>query len=652
MEIKILELKITAFKGIRDLTLNLGGHSANLAGRNGTGKTSVYDAYLWMLFGKDSTGSTKFDVKPQNEDGTPRTGTDTVVEALLLADGKEVLLRRVLHEKWKATPGQAEPVYAGDETLCYIDDVPVPLEKEYKPFIARLIGDEERFKLLSIHGYFMTIPWEQRRRFLVDAAGGNAEAEILARPEFAGIQEILQGKPPEDAKKRLSEQLKRVNTELDAVPGRLDELQRMYNPPTQEELQQAIDQIAVYKAELENVNKQLDGTADLFQEAALLAGKIRRANDAIDKRKYELDRPIRESQQAFRERLENARARKASLGREAERLEKELAGIDADISASQRKREALLANWHSIDSETYVPRQIETICPCCGQTLPADRIQRAAEDAERVYFRDKQRRLDDIAADGKTTAERIEALQGERQGVQESLDKKRVFLAEVEEDIKALEAEDALPKPQHFCYDQDEQYLILMGELSKLREEAERPKDTALRDQLLTRRDQIVDAIADLQTIFVKRDQAYSVKERIDALEKRREELGQQVIGISGQLSTLQEYVTASCTAMESRINAMFHSIQWQLFEPLKNGGYRACCNAKLNGVDYATNLNNGARINAGIEAIRVLSRSMGVTVPLFVDNAEAVNDLSYAPGQMVRLYVSDNRELLMTLED
>lgn len=652
MEIKILELKIRAFKGIRDLALNLDGKSANLEGRNGTGKTSVYDAYLWMLFGKDSTGSTKFDVKPLNEDGSFRTGTDTEVEALLLADGKEVLLRRVLHEKWKAMPGQAEPVYTGDETLCYIDDVPVPLEKEYKPFIANLIGDEERFKLLSIHGYFMAIPWEQRRRFLVDAAGGNADAEIQARPEFAGIQEILQGKSPEDAKKRLSEQMKRVKGELDTVPGRLDELQRMYNPPAQEELQTAREQIAAYKAELEDVNKQLDGTADLFQEAALLSGKIRRANDAIDKRKHELDRPIREAQQAFRERLENARARKVSIGREAERLEREIAIIDADISVCQRTRETLLARWHEIDNETYVPAQIDTICPFCGQPLPSEKVAEAARKAEQAYFNDKQWKLDDIASRGKTTAERIEALQGERQGVQESLDKKRVFLAEVEEDIKALEAEDALPKPQHFCYDQDDVYMSLIEELKKLQEEAERPRDTSLRDQLLTRRDKLVDAIAEMQVIFINRDRAYSVKERIKALEARREELGQQVIEIGGQLSTLEDYVTASCTAMESRINAMFHSIQWQLFEPLKNGGYKPCCEARYVGVKYSTNLNNGARINAGIEAIRVLSRSMGVTVPLFIDNAEAVNDLSYAPGQMIRLYVRENSRLLMTLED
>lgn len=651
MQIKIVSLEIEAFKGIQSLRLDLDGHSADLYGRNGTGKTSVYDAYLWLLFGKDSAGTTKFDVKPMNEDGTPRTGTDTKVEALLLVDGKEVLLRRVLHEKWKAAPGQAEPVYMGDETLCWIDDVPVPLEKEYKPFVASLVGDEEQFKLLSIHGHFMNIPWEKRRKFLVDAAGGNADAEIQARPEFENIGNILQGKSPEDAKKRLQEQQKRVQAELDGIPNRLSELQNLYKPVAMAQIQETDAQIAALQVELDNINSQLSGTADVFQEAALLAGKIRRCTGNIDRRKYELDKPIREAEQAFKERLDNARARHESLSREAQRIENELNSIDADTSRLQQKRESLLVRWHEIDGETYVPKQVETVCALCGQPLPADRIAEAAKKEEQAYFADKQWRMDDIASQGKTTAERIASLQSERKGIQESLDRKRVFIAEVEKDIKALEAEDALPKPQHYCYEQDAQYMDLMDELAALRQEAERPKDTTDRERLLTQRDRTNDRIAELKKVYYDRDRAAEVLERIESLEGRRAELGRQIIDIGGQLTELDAYTAACCDVMEDRINGMFHNIRWQLFEPLKNGGFRSCCNATLNGVDYATNLNNGARINAGIEAIRVLSRSLGVTVPLFVDNAEAVNNLTYAPGQMIRLHVSKDTELTMVLE-
>ncbi len=652
MNIKILALRITAFKGIRKMELALDGHSADLRGRNGTGKTSVYDAYLWMLFGKDSNGAAKFDAKPLNEDGTPRTGTDTEVEALLLVDDRKVKLKRVLHEKWKATPGSATPVYIGDETLCWIDDVPVALEKEYKPYVAGIIGSEDQFRLLSIHGYFMTLPWEQRRRYLVDAAGGDADAEIMARPEFAGMEEILLGKSPEDAKKRLSDQLKRVKAELDVVPERMDELQKMYSPVSDGQLAEIDSQIAAKREELKQVNTQLDGTVDAFAIAAENTRKVQRLNDAIDKRKAELDAPIRKSEREAQEQMERAVNGRDSLAREVSRLGADLSAIGVDIQRLQSEREKLLEEYYKVDDETWKAPDMNTTCPYCGQPLPQEKVQEALRKSETDFNRRKESALSGIENEGKTTATRIERLQSEYAEVQSSLDNKQARLDEMEKTIKDLEAQAAAPKPQHFCYDQDAEYMELMDKLDALRKEMEKPVDSHERDGFLSRRDRLMDEISDLQKARVEWENARNIKNRIRELEKRREELGRDVIEIEGQLSTLTEYTTACCTAMESRINALFHTIKWQLFEPLKNGGYKACCNATLNGVDYSTNLNNGARINAGIEAIRVLSRSLGVTVPCFVDNAEAVNVLEYTRGQMVTLRVSEDKELTLTLEE
>ena len=652
MEIKILSLKIEAFKGIKSLRLDLGGHSADLYGRNSTGKTSVYDAYLWLLFGKDSQGSAKFDVKPLNEDGTPRTGTDTEVEALLLVDGKEVLLRRVLHEIWKPTPGAAEPVYSRDETLCFIDDVPVKLEKEYQPFIASLIGDVEQFKLLSIHGHFMELPWERRRRYLVDAAGGSADEEILAQPEFASVPEILQGKTAEEAKKRLRDQLKRVKTELDAIPARLDELQKAFDPVTAEQVAETDAAIARCKEEMDRVNKELDGTEDVFARVAQLTDEIRRLNAKIERRKAELDAPIIAQQQELRRRLDNARLRRDSLKREAQRLEEDISSIDQDISRLQKKREALLIDWRRIDEEQFVPGEVSTVCPYCGQPLPQEKIQESRAIQEKAFHSSKETRLADVEVQGRTSADRILTLQSERKGVTESLERKQFFIQEVEADIEALEAQDAAPKPAHYCYEQDEIYMGAMEKLEAYRAEAERPASNAARDALLERRNAITDKIADLQRVYIRRDQAAAMEKRIRQLEDRRSELGAQVVEINGQITLLGDFTTAGCTVMESRINSLFHNIQWQLFEYLKDGTVKDCCNATLNGVDYSTNLNNGARINAGIEIIRVLSHSLGVTVPCFVDNAEAVNDLAYAAGQMIRLRVSEDYQLTITMEE
>ena len=50
---KLLKLKLKNFKGIKDFTLETDGKNVNVYGENGTGKTTIFDAFLWLLFDKD-----------------------------------------------------------------------------------------------------------------------------------------------------------------------------------------------------------------------------------------------------------------------------------------------------------------------------------------------------------------------------------------------------------------------------------------------------------------------------------------------------------------------------------------------------------------------------------------------------------------------
>ena len=61
---------------------------------------------------------------------------------------------------------------------------------------------------------------------------------------------------------------------------------------------------------------------------------------------------------------------------------------------------------------------------------------------------------------------------------------------------------------------------------------------------------------------------------------------------------------------------------------------------------------NNAARINAGLEIIKVLSTHWGISMPVFVDNAESVTKLADMGGQILRLIVSENdKKLRMEIE-
>lgn len=652
MQITIQRLTLTAFKGVKNLSLDLDGKSAYIRGRNGTGKTTLFDAFTWLLFGKDSKDSSKFDYKPLDKDGQPRTGTDTTVEAVLNVDGKIVTLRRTMHEKWQQKPGNLDPIYQGDETLCWIDDVPVKLEKDYKPYIASLIGDEEQFKVLSIHGYFMRKHWQQRRAMLMAAAGDDPEARIMLRPEFSGLAEVLQGKAPEDARKRLMDQKKRVSTELDAIPARLDELQRALDPVTDEQIAEADRAIKEANQQIDLINSQLSGTEESFAHARSLMAKEREIAAKLDTRKRALDKPNNDWLDGIQAKIEEARAGKASLEREAMRLEDDIAMVDRDIKALKYRRERLLVQWDERNDQTFTPGPVTTICKLCGQPLPADQISAAKQREYTTWAEKKDEDLSLIEEQGKNTADRIVRCEDERANLHESLLRKRDAIASAETVIKQLqeEANQPLKAPD---YQADAEYVQLLHDLETVRAEIAAPSDNETqRQQLTQQRAEISARISELGKVAWRKEQYESNQGRIRELEEQRKKLGQDAIRIDGQLSMLADFIHACCDAMEENINAMFTTIRWHLTDYRKDGTHVDCCVPYVGGVSYDSTLNNGAMINAGIEAIRVLSRASGISVPCFVDNAEAVNQLAYLPGQMIRLSVSDDPELIMTLED
>ncbi|HSH24965.1 MAG TPA: ATP-binding protein, partial [Massilibacterium sp.] len=121
--IKLLNLKLTNFKGIKSFELNANGEDMKVFGENATGKTTIFDAFVWLLFGKDSQNSTQFEIKTLR-DGKPIHKLNHEVEATLLVDGQELTLKKVYKEKWTKKRGSVTESFSGHTTDYYIDGVP------------------------------------------------------------------------------------------------------------------------------------------------------------------------------------------------------------------------------------------------------------------------------------------------------------------------------------------------------------------------------------------------------------------------------------------------------------------------------------------------------------------------------------------------
>jgi hypothetical protein len=215
MNIKLREITIENFKGIRRYHAMFDGNDATITAANGVGKTSVFDAWLWLLFSKDSTGRKEFEIRPLDENKEPIKGLVVKVEAVITVDGLARTLRKEQHEK--VVKGQLR----GYETVCWLDDVPKKVS-DFQEFIDGLCR-EDTFKLLTDLSYFNTkLHHTERRRVLLELAGE------VGQP--AGYKELLEACGPnrtvDEYKEVLATEKKKYADERKEIPARIDEIQR------------------------------------------------------------------------------------------------------------------------------------------------------------------------------------------------------------------------------------------------------------------------------------------------------------------------------------------------------------------------------------------------------------------------------------------
>lgn len=122
--IRLKQLVIQDFKGIKELNIDF-SKTTNIYGENALGKTTIFDAFTWLLFDKDSKNRSTFDIKPLNSNNQVIRGLNPTVTGVLNIDGTELKLTKIYQEKWVKKTGEAEKTFNGNSSTYEINEVPV-----------------------------------------------------------------------------------------------------------------------------------------------------------------------------------------------------------------------------------------------------------------------------------------------------------------------------------------------------------------------------------------------------------------------------------------------------------------------------------------------------------------------------------------------
>lgn len=642
--IQIQQLVLENFKCHAHLTLEFQGRNTAIFGDNATGKTSIYDALTWLLFSKDSQGNGEknVEIKPLDESGEVNDHTAvTSVEAVLLVDGQALTLRRTYQEVWTTKRGSAETTYDGNTSEYYIDGVPCK-KFAFAEKVSELV-DEDTFRMLTNVSHFASgISWQDRRAVLFKVANVLDDEQIMAGNEmFLPLIESRGRLSIEDYKKKLLADKKGLVGAKNEIPARISECQKTIADV------EALD-FAGARAEMEGLNAQ----KELLEEQSLALEH----NHAVEQKRME----IREAQLEVSALENENRAFRAAqtsgvvnvsvvkdqiLRLQTQRKEKENRLSYAKHSILDLDKEIADARetWIATNQEPFVGGT----CPTCGQNLP-EAQRKSAADIFEVKKRHRLHEIEQIANAKKETRGQME------ERIAELMEEIGRIDAEIEEKTEVLRSAESAVAEIEDMPDYAEKYRILQERSTVLSGElADLMADTSVaRNNLQMKILNVKAEISKRMEILSKESLLAYSRKRVEELKEDAKNTAERLDAIESMLYLIDEYARYKARFVEDSINSHFRLAKFRLFREQANGGIEDRCDVVCEGVPYI-NVNNGAKINLGIDIINTLSKAYGVRVPLFVDNAESVTRLEQFDGQIIRLVVSENdKELRVSYEN
>ncbi|PZX07938.1 AAA domain-containing protein [Psychrobacillus insolitus] len=643
--VKLLSINLENFKGIKQFSLVTNGESVRVFGDNATGKTTLLDGFLWLLFDKDSQNKKDFSIKALETTGDEVHNLNHIVEATFNIDGTEVLLKKVYFEEWVQKRGSSSKEFSGHKTKYYIDEVPKK-KKEYTDYVAELV-EEELFKLITSPTFFNEqIKWQDRRKLLLEISGDISDDEVFASDnQLAGLNLILKGRSLDDHRKVIAERRKLINEDLKTIPIRINEINKS--------IPVDVVDIESLKNDSKDIEKQMDENKTLIhniqngqalQSKQLELGKVQNDLETV-KRTFESDskEKLYQLQTKLQEEQSNLKINDMKISEQNQ-------GISYANGNLKRINEDLVKlrdEWKHINAKQFEHVE-ECVCPTCEQDLPVDQVDAARQKALESFNAKKSTMLAEIDTKGKGIAQnKNKSLEDINSNIA-NLEKFNTIRSEKVKQIEKVAAEIATLKGTLKDVSESPEYIKFMNlgqaleqEIASIKNQSEQATvDIKNANIQLASKKHLIDAeIAEYANIG-------NLKARIQEYEEQEEMLAKEYQKLEHQVFLTEEFVRRKVELLTEKINAKFKLARFKLFENQINGGLNEVCETTYNGVDYGS-LNNAMRVNVGLDIIETLSNHYGIVAPIFVDNAEAVTKLNAIDAQIISLVVSEQDKTL-----
>ena len=643
----IKSMRIQNFGSIKDLSITF-GRKTLISGRNESGKTTINDAYSWLMTNKLANGGQADGIRPHDKYGIEDDNAVISVLAVLEIDGEEKEFLKEQRKEFTQKTGK----FKGNNNLYFINGVPKK-ENEYKAYIEERIARPERLERSTNASALLNMDTKKRREVIFDLVPDITNADVAATdPCFSEIPKKLADCTLDELIQSVRYQIngrgrgdKGLKGKQEELPARIDEAQRQIVDTAEYSL--AISELQKEIAALDEQEKSLDDVMAAYDQKSkdILDLKFeqseiaRKANEGLVQQRKSLDNEIFSLEQDKKSaenslRMAEMDLKHVTMGVERHTAEVKKAQEDYSRWMSQEFDDSEIA---VIESEVFDENSL--ICPTCGQAFPVDKAEKIREDFEknktlriegvksagRNFEEMKDREIQTVIEFGNKAAKELNKFKIVKEEAELQIGDTKKKITSISVEIQQKQAElSKLPESVDLS-DNAEYQSISMKIILAEKALNEMNNGSEQRREINRARAEKTAEISKLQTLIIESEKT---QDRVDELKEEQRNVSQLLADCQQELDLLRDFQKAKCDMLSEAVNKMFFFVKWRLFKMNQDGeGYQEVCEPMIENEPYGRRLNHGSRALAELDICNTFQNIQNTSLPLFVDDFDGITE-------------------------
>ena len=645
------------------------GERTRVSGKNGSGKSTVMNAVMEVLTGKNADGTQPDNVRPI-VDGQEVEGVDVERTVVLDIGGKEIEIKKITKQKRERVDGAMQYVPGSNVNSYTVDGISFN-QKKLDEFISENICAPETLLACCNPNAFLSLKsTTDMRAFLENMAGFDLNEYIKSLgAEFAEIESITKGHPIEQVQKTLNKQLsdqKKATTKAE-TEWKYEKAKSV--GMNEDEIKRLSEQKAEYEKEISALDEQEKSLDDV------MAAYDQKSKDILDL-KFEQSEVARKANEglvqqrkAIDDEIFSLEQGKKYAERDLKTAQSDLEDFSASAKMNEEKLKKAQEDWKTYSGREYPEENFERIkaeqfdensliCPTCGQDLPKEQAEKIRADFEQkkakrikdeegvktAFYEAKDKKLTEITESGNKAVAYLEEAKKAKEEAERKIAELKKKITSLAMEIQKKQAE--LSKlPESVDLSDNAEYQKITAEIEKAESALHEMNNGSqhLREIIVKRNGFIRECAkidAEINNIQRKK-QAHD--EAVEQLYQAFRESSQKESDIQRKKDILKNFSIKKNERIASMINPVFSEFQFEFLEFTQDGNPVETCRMMSNGIEYR-DMNHSKKILVQSDLLRGFQELSGLNLFVFIDDTESVNDenLPDMDRQMILLKVTD----------